>query len=189
MADRACVPALIIVIAVAPVQRWLRTKGWPGWASTLVVVLAVYAIMLSLALAIIVSIARMGTELPKYAGQGSTLVNSVMAQLAKLGIGPDQIKQAASSMDIGKLAGAIGSLAGLATNFVFLIPLLLFLSVDASGMPERMAEIGAERPTVVEALARRARSAATTAVTRSGCSSGLIRPSRWRRSDEPRRRG
>ena len=112
MADRACVPALIIVIAVAPVQRWLRTKGWPGWASTLVVVLAVYAIMLSLALAIIVSIARLGTELPKYAGQGSTLVNSVMAQLAKLGIGPDQIKQAASSLDIGKLAGAIGSLLG-----------------------------------------------------------------------------
>jgi predicted PurR-regulated permease PerM len=60
--------ALIIVIAVAPVQRWLRTKGWPGWASTLVVVLAVYAIVLSLALAIIVSIARLGTELPKYAG-------------------------------------------------------------------------------------------------------------------------
>ena len=22
--------ALIIVIAVTPVQRWLRTKGWPG---------------------------------------------------------------------------------------------------------------------------------------------------------------
>jgi predicted PurR-regulated permease PerM len=150
--------ALIIVIAVAPVQRWLRTKGWPGWASTLVVVLAVYAIVLSLALAVIVSIARLGTELPKYASQGSSLVNSVTAQLAKLGIGPEQIKQAAGSLDIGKLAGVIGgllgSVAGLATNFVFLIALLLFLSVESSGMPERMAEIGADRPTVVEALTR-----------------------------------
>ena len=54
--------ALIIVIAVAPVQHWLRTKGWPGWASTLVVVLAVYAIVLSLALAVIVSIARLGSN-------------------------------------------------------------------------------------------------------------------------------
>ena len=133
-------------------------KGWPRWASTLVVVLAVYAIVLSLALAVIVSIARLGTELPKYASQGSSLVNSVTAQLAKLGVGPEQIKQAASSLDIGKLAGLIGgllgSVAGLATNFVFLIALLLFLSVESSGMPERMAEIGAERPTVVEALAK-----------------------------------
>ena len=150
--------ALIIVIAVAPLQRWLRTKGWPGWASTLVVVLAVYAIVLSLALAIIVSIARLGTELPKYAGQSDNLVNSVTEQLAKLGVGPEQIKQVAGSLDIGKLAGLIGSLlgsvAGLATNFVFLIALLLFLSVESVGMPDRLAEIGADRPTAVEALAK-----------------------------------
>ena len=117
--------ALIIVIAVAPVQSWLRSKGWPGWASTLVVVLAVYAIVFSLALAIIVSIARLGTELPKYASQGSDLVNSLLAQLAKWGVGPEQIKQAAGSLDIGKLAGLLGSMAGLATNFVFIIALLL----------------------------------------------------------------
>ena len=91
--------ALIIVIAVAPVQSWLRSKGWPGWASTLVVVLAVYAIVFSLALAIIVSIARLGTELPKYASQGSDLVNSVLAQLAKLGVGPD------ADQTGGRLAG------------------------------------------------------------------------------------
>ena len=148
--------ALIIVIAVAPVQGWLRSKGWPAWASTLVVVLAVYAIVLSLALAIIVSIARLGTELPKYAGQGSGLVNSLLAQLAKWGVGPEQIKQAASSLDIGKLAGLIGgllsSVAGLATNFVFLIALLLFLSVESSGWTARDAEIAADRPTVTAAL-------------------------------------
>jgi predicted PurR-regulated permease PerM len=82
----------------------------------------------------------------------------VTAQLTKLGVGPDQIKQAAGSLNIGKLAGLIGgllsSVAGLATNFVFLIALLLFLSVESAGMPERMAEIGADRPTVVEALAK-----------------------------------
>src|SRR3954447_21603720 len=150
--------ALIIVIAVTPLPRWLRSKGWPGWASTLVVVLAVYAIVFALALAIIVSIARLGTELPKYAGQSGNLVNSVTEQLAKLGVGPEQIKQAAGSLDIGKLAGLIGSLlgsvAGLATNFVFLIALLLFLSVESSGMPERLAESGAARPTVGEALTK-----------------------------------
>lgn len=149
--------ALIIVIAVTPVQGWLRSKGWPGWASTLAVVLAVYAIVLSLALSIIVSIARLGTELPKYAGRGDGLVASLLAQLAKWGVGPEQIREVAGSLNIGKVAGLIGgllgSVAGLATNFVFLIALLLFLSVESSGMPERMAEIGADRPTVMEALA------------------------------------
>jgi predicted PurR-regulated permease PerM len=123
-----------------------------------VVVLAVYAIVLSLALAVIISIARLGTELPKYAGQSSSLVDSVTAQLTKLGVGPEQIKQAASSLNIGKLAELIGgllsSVAGLATNFVFLIALLLFLSVESVGMPDRLAEIGADRPTAVEALAK-----------------------------------
>ena len=59
--------ALIVVIAVAPVQGWLSRHGWPGWATTLVVVLLVYAILLGLALGIIFSLARLGTELPQYA--------------------------------------------------------------------------------------------------------------------------
>jgi AI-2 transport protein TqsA len=149
--------ALIIVIAVAPVQDWLRSKRWPAWAANLVVLLAVYAIVLSLALAIIVSIARLATELPKYAGQSGDLLNSALAHLAKWGVGPDQIKQMTSSLDIGKLAGLIGgllgSVAGLATNFVFLIALLLFLGVESSGWAARYAEIGVGRPMVVQALA------------------------------------
>jgi AI-2 transport protein TqsA len=48
--------ALIVVIAVAPVQGWLRRHGWPGWATGLVVLVLVYAIMLGLALGIIISI-------------------------------------------------------------------------------------------------------------------------------------
>ena len=61
--------ALIVVIAVAPVQGWLRRRGWPAWATSLVVLVLVYAIMLGLALGIIVSVARLATELPKYAAR------------------------------------------------------------------------------------------------------------------------
>ena len=62
-------------------------------------------------------------------------MTSATAQLAALGIGPEQLQQAAGSLDMGKLAGVLGallgSIAGLATNFVFLLALLLFLSVEA----------------------------------------------------------
>ena len=148
--------ALIVVIAVAPVQGWLMRHGWPGWATTLVVVLLVYAILLGLALGIIFSLARLGTELPQYASKADGLVNSATTKLAELGVGSEQIKQAASSLNLGKLAGVVGALlssvAGLASNFVFLLALLLFLSVETGGAGDRIASIAADRPRVAEAL-------------------------------------
>jgi AI-2 transport protein TqsA len=148
--------ALIVVIAVAPVHGWLRRHGWPGWATTLVLILLVYGILLSLALGIIFSLARLGTELPHYASKADGLVNSATAKLAELGVGSEQLQQAASSLNLGKLAGVIGALlssvAGLASNFVFLLALLLFLSVETGGAGDRVASIAAERPRIAEAL-------------------------------------
>jgi AI-2 transport protein TqsA len=149
--------ALIVVIAVAPVQGLLRRHGWPGWATGLVVLVLVYAILLGLALGIIVSVARLATELPKYASAADGLVNSVTAQLAAFGVGPEQLQQAAGSLNLGRLAGVLGgllsSIAGLASNFVFLLSLLLFLSVEAGGVGHRMASIALDRPRITEALA------------------------------------
>jgi AI-2 transport protein TqsA len=148
--------ALIIVIAVAPVQGWLRRHGWPGWATTLVVVLLVYAVLIALALGIIVSVARLATELPQHAATASNLLTSASAELARLGVGPEQLAQVRNSLNLGNLAGVLGALlssvAGLATNLVFLLSLLLFLSVEAGGYGHRMASIAADRPQVVEAL-------------------------------------
>jgi AI-2 transport protein TqsA len=148
--------ALIVVIAVAPVHGWLRRHGWPGWATTLVLILLVYGILLGLALGIIFSLARLATELPQYASKADDLVNSATAKLAALGVGPEQLQQAASSLNLGKLAGVIGALlssvAGLASNFVFLLALLLFLSVETGGAGDRVASIAAERPRIAEAL-------------------------------------
>jgi AI-2 transport protein TqsA len=148
--------ALIVVIAVAPVQGWLRRRGWPGWATTIVIVLLVYAILIALALGIIISVARLATELPQYASRAQGLVSSATAELAKWGVGPEQLHQAASSLDLGKLAGVLGSLlggiAGLAYNLVFLLALLLFLSIESGGVGDRLASIAADRPRITEAL-------------------------------------
>lgn len=150
--------ALIIVISVAPVQGALRRHGWPGWATTVVVVLLVYAILIGLALGIVYSVARLATELPQYAAAASGLVNRLTAGLAGAGVGPEQLRQAASSLDLGKLAGILGALlgsvAGLASNLVFLLALLLFLGVEAGGAGDRVASIAADRPHTSAALER-----------------------------------
>jgi AI-2 transport protein TqsA len=141
---------------VAPAQGWLRRHGWPGWATTIVVILLVYAILLGLALGIIFSVARLATELPQHASAADGMLTSLTAQLAALGVGPEQIAQAKSSLNLGNLAGVLGSLlssvAGLASNLVFLLALLLFLSVEAGGYDDRLASIASDRPTIAGAL-------------------------------------
>jgi len=149
--------ALIVVIAVAPAQSWLRRRGWPSWATTLVVVLLVYAILIGFGFGIILSIAQLGTQIPQYAGEADGLVASLTTELSKLGVGPDQLRQAANSLDLGKLTALIGgllaSVAGLASNLVFLLPLLLFLSIESGASGERLASIAADRPPIAAALA------------------------------------
>jgi predicted PurR-regulated permease PerM len=145
-----------VVIAVAPVQGRLRRRGWPGWATGLVVLVLVYAILLGLALGIVVSIARLATELPAYASTARGLVESATGRLADWGVGPEQLRQAAGSLSLDRVTGVLSALlssvAGLASNFVFLLALLLFLSIEAGGAGDRLALIARDRPGITEAL-------------------------------------
>jgi hypothetical protein len=149
----------VVAVAGVPVQGRLRRPGWPGWATALVVLILVCSILLGVALGIIFfSVVRLATELPQYATKAEALVGSVSAQLAALGVGPEQIQQAAGSVNLGNVAGVLaallGSMAGLASNFVFLLALLLFLSVGSGGYEDRPASIAADRPGVSGALGR-----------------------------------
>jgi AI-2 transport protein TqsA len=148
--------ALVIVIAVAPIQSWLRRRGWPTWATTLVIVILVYAVLVALALGIILSVALLASELPQYASRFDGLLASASARLTALGVGPEQIAQAKNSVNLGNLAGILGTLlgsvAGLATNLVFLLVLLGFIGIEAGGYNYRLASIAADRPQIVEAL-------------------------------------
>jgi AI-2 transport protein TqsA len=153
--------ALIIVIALAPVHARLRARGWPGWSATLVLASAVYATVLALAFAVLISLARLATALPEYAPRGTDVAGSVTSLLQRFGVGPEELRRVIESLDLGKIAQVIGGLlsqvAGLASNLVFILMLLLFLSVETSTVRERIAIIAADRPTVADALAGFAR--------------------------------
>src|SRR3954447_26626115 len=68
--------ALIIVIALAPVQSRLRRHNWPAWLTTLILVLLVVGVLVVTAVVVVVSLARMASVLPQYADRSDELTQS-----------------------------------------------------------------------------------------------------------------
>ena len=153
--------ALIIVISVTPLQDWMLRKGLPRWLSVLALVIGVYAIMLTIALIMIISIARLGGLVPQYAGQADALLHSLEGTLSRFNVSTNELQEALKSVNWGKIAGLVAamlaSVAGLLSNLVFLLALLLFLSVEANGVGDRVASIAADRPEIAAALGNFAR--------------------------------
>ena len=148
--------ALIVVIALYPVQAWLRGRKWPEWLTTLVLVFLVAALLVSFVLVVIVSLASLAGLLPQYADRADDLRQSLAASLSGFGVEPDQLAGALQSVDAAEVVAVIGTvLAGLSatlSSLVFLICLLLFLSVDAGGIERRLADIAGDRPELESAL-------------------------------------
>jgi AI-2 transport protein TqsA len=112
-------------------------------------------------LVVVVSGARLAELLPGYVDRGRDLLVRGSTALEAVGE-PGRLRALAESVDttrvLSSLGALLGDLAGLATNLVFLLALLLFLSVD--GMDARLAELSADRPRLGDSLrgfARRTR--------------------------------
>ncbi|MFI5615110.1 AI-2E family transporter [Amycolatopsis sp. NPDC051903] len=150
--------ALVIVVTASPVQVWLLRKGWPRLLTTVALVTVVYAVMLGLVFVVVVSLAQLGTLLPRYADQAAELLKHATDQLAQFGVGQQQLREMASSLDLGKLASLVGSLlsglGGVLTNLVFLLALLLFLSTEATWADQRLGAIDSDRPWLTSAFHR-----------------------------------
>ncbi|GAB3308250.1 AI-2E family transporter [Geodermatophilus aquaeductus] len=148
--------ALMIVIAISPVQGALLRHGWPAWLATLVLVLLVVGVLAVFALVFVVSIARLAALLPQYADQADQTLASVASSLQGLGVQPGQLDDAVKAIDPAKLVALIGTvlagLSGLASFLVFLLCLMLFLSVEAGGIDQRLAATAADRPQLETAL-------------------------------------
>ncbi|MBP2324594.1 putative PurR-regulated permease PerM [Kibdelosporangium banguiense] len=148
--------ALVIVIAVSPVHRRLRRAGFPAWAATLVLVLLVYSTLITFVVVAFVSLAQLTATLPAYADRFNGIIADVAAVLDRLGVAPAQVRDALASLDFGKIAPYLGSiirdLTGLSTSLVFLLALLLFLSIEATGVEVRLAAITTGSPQAASAL-------------------------------------
>jgi AI-2 transport protein TqsA len=148
--------ALVIVITVHPVHARLRARGLPSWAATTLLVLAVYGVLVVLAGVVVVSVARLATLLPSYAAEVNALLASATAELARFGVGAEQLRELAGTLNYGRLVGIVsGLLLGITSllgNLVFLLSLLLFLSIEASGAGTRLALLARDRAPIAAAF-------------------------------------
>lgn len=150
--------ALVIVIVVSPVHRWLRRHGFPAWLATAALVTVVYGVFLVFVAVIVVSLVRLAALLPQYTERTRALATRAAETLTSWGVGPERLGEAARSVDPGRLLSSVGSLLGdltaVTTSIVFLLALLLFFSAEASGIDTRLAVVARERPRIRHALDR-----------------------------------
>lgn len=148
--------ALVVVIALTPVQRWLRRLGAPRWLATTVLLLLVWAVLLAFVALLVASLAQFAALLPDYADQAQVLINDVVTDLNSRGIVSGQLSDLVQQIDYGSLVGLatdlLSRLTDAATTLVLLLSALVFMAIESSGFGRRLALIGAERPHLPVAL-------------------------------------
>ncbi|MGV9818087.1 AI-2E family transporter [Nocardia xishanensis] len=153
--------ALILTMAVQPLQTWAQRRGLRPWVGMVVALVAVVSIVTVLVGAVVVSAAQLATELPNYSDRADELLDRLRDALADAGVGADQIQNMLNSLDIGKvvdlLESALRGLLGVFSNLFFVFALLLFMAFDGMVMDKKMAFVERARPEIAYALSAFAR--------------------------------
>jgi AI-2 transport protein TqsA len=148
--------ALMIVITIHPLLAWLQRRRVPGWLAVGLTMLVAYAALLALAAALVLSVARLATLIPRYQPQFASLVDQVTGWLGELGVTQEQFSSAVSRFDLNSLVGVLQRLltgvAGVVSDLAFILVLLFFLIIDSSSFPRRLGAAAGQRPQLVEAL-------------------------------------
>ncbi|MGQ1797686.1 AI-2E family transporter [Kocuria oceani] len=137
--------ALVLTLAAHPVRGWFARRGLPGWVGTAVALVAVYAALLVLTASLVVAGARFATLVPTYQAELDALLDGLVAALAQVGVGQEQISRLLSGVDLGRIAslagGLLGGLLALLTDLFFIVTLVLFMAVDAASFPGKLAAL------------------------------------------------
>jgi AI-2 transport protein TqsA len=148
--------ALVIVIVISPVHRWLRRNGFPAWLATTALVTLVYGVFLVFVAVVVASLLRLVALLPQYTERVRALAGDAAATLHSWGFAPERLGELARSVDPSRVLSSVGALLGsvtaATTSIVFLLALLLFFSAETSGIDGRLDIVASERPRIRRAL-------------------------------------
>jgi AI-2 transport protein TqsA len=148
--------ALVVVVALAPVQTWLQRKGVPRALATTVLLLLVWTVLLSFVALLVISAAQFAALLPDYSDRAEFLLNSVVNDLNDAGIVSGQLSDLVRQIDYGQLVGlatgVLSRLTSAASTLLLLLSAMVFMAIESGGFPRRIALVGQERPHLPVAL-------------------------------------
>ena len=150
--------SFVLTIAVLPLWRWAKGHRWPGWAATLLALVAACAIVLVLVLGTVLAIVKLVELLPQYADNAQQLRGDGKDFLTSHGIGSKPAKAAVDQLDPAKLVSALTTLLqgvlGAVGNLFFLVTLLFFLCTAVPLAGARFATLRAAKPELAGSLSR-----------------------------------
>jgi len=150
--------SLVLTIAVLPLWRWAKGHRWPGWAATLLALVAACAIVLVMVLGTALAIAKLVELLPQYADNAQQLRGDGKDFLTSHGIGSKPAGTAVDQLDPAKLVSALTTLLqgvlGAVGNLFFLVTLLFFLCTAVPLAGARFATLRGTQPELGDSLSR-----------------------------------
>jgi predicted PurR-regulated permease PerM len=150
--------SLVLTIAVLPLFRWARNRGWPSWLATLIALVATYAIVLVLVLGVALAIAKLAEQLPQYADNASKMTGDVKSFLTSHGIGEKPASTVTDQLDPSKLTAALtdvlGAVLEMLGNLFLLVTLLFFFCSAIPLLGPRFATLRRAKPGLGTSLSR-----------------------------------
>ncbi|WP_245765748.1 AI-2E family transporter [Nonomuraea jiangxiensis] len=149
--------ALVLVIAVAPVRRWLDGKNAPVWLQVTVPFLIVLLVLLGMAGILTISATELASLLSTYAGEFQRLLADAQSWAITHGVSNEVIDKARHSFDPDRILGLaqslLGSVIGVLSALFLVVVLLLAMCLDAPMTSKILADGEGSRPQLVTALA------------------------------------
>jgi predicted PurR-regulated permease PerM len=148
--------ALVLTIAVLPVDAAARRHGWPGWLATLTALVASYAILLVLLVGTVVCIVKLVNLLPTYASNFQDLSDQVEKWLKSVGLDTsstsDALKKINPSQIVDVLTGALSTILGAAGGVFLLVTVMFFFVTAVPGFGPRIAALARTKPELASSL-------------------------------------
>jgi AI-2 transport protein TqsA len=137
--------AFVLTVVAHPIIGALVRRGARRSVAITVAVLLVNGGLIAFALALVVSFGQLATVLPEYSDEWRDLLDGLRSTLAAAGVGPEQVEEALGSIDPSTVVAAVGGLlskmAGAAGALVLVLATVLFMTAEAAGVPDRLAEV------------------------------------------------
>lgn len=148
--------ALVLVVGVHPLTGFLRRRGAPMWLAATTTLAALVLVIFGLAASLALSVAQLATLIPAYQDSFTALADDLRVWLGSLGVGPDQLQAALGKISFANVAALVADLlagvAGVFSNMLFLLFVVAFMAIDATGFSRRLALAKRQRTEIVGAL-------------------------------------